>query len=92
MQDVLIVDDLGLRPLRHDEPVDLYELIRRRHRPTSTIVSSNRDIEEWPPLFLDPVLASAALDRLLEGAHALRLDGDTYRNPPPEKAPRRRAS
>jgi len=90
--DVLIIDDVGLRPLRHDEPMDLYELIRRRHRRTSTIVTSNRDIEEWPPLFLDPVLASAALDRLLEGAHVLRLDGDTYRNPPPEKARRRRAA
>lgn len=46
-----------------DEPMALYELIRRRHRRSSTSVTSNRDIEEWPPLFLDPVLASAALDR-----------------------------
>jgi DNA replication protein DnaC len=42
-----------------------YEIIRQRYERGSTIFTSNRAIEEWPPLFGDLLLASAALDRLL---------------------------
>lgn len=86
--DVLVIDDLGLRPLTGDEPIDLYEIIRQRYERGSTIVTSNRAIEEWPPLFGDLLLASAALDRLLHHAHVIEMDGDTFRNPPPAKRPK----
>ncbi len=86
--DVLIVDDLGLRPLRGQEPEDLYELIRRRYERASTIVTSNRAIEEWFPLFNDDLLASAAMDRLLHHAHVVVMEGDSFRNPPPAKQER----
>jgi len=79
--ELLVVDDIGLRPLRHDEPIDLYELIRRRYEKAATIMTSNRALEEWPPLFKDDLLASAAMDRLLHHAHIIQLDGQTYRNP-----------
>src|SRR5690606_18413523 len=69
--DLLILDDLGLHPLRHDEPTDLYELIRVRYEVGSIVITSNRDIEEWPPLFGDALLASAAMDRLLHHAHVI---------------------
>jgi DNA replication protein DnaC len=81
--ELLVIDDLGLRPLSGDEPVDLYELIRMRYERRATIITSNRDVDELHTLFGDPLLASAAMDRLLHGAHVLRLVGDTYRNPPP---------
>jgi DNA replication protein DnaC len=77
--DLLLLDDLGLRPLRHEEPEDLYEVIRQRHQRGSTIITSNRDIEEWPPLFGEPLLASAALDRLLQDAHVVEMPGDSFR-------------
>ena len=48
---------------------------------TSTLITSNRDTDELARLFGDPLLASAAMDRLLHAAHVLRLQGDTYRNP-----------
>jgi DNA replication protein DnaC len=86
--DLLIVDDLGLRPLTHDEPIDLYEIIRQRYERGSTILTSNRAVEEWPPLFGDLLLASAAMDRLLHHAHVIEMDGDTFRNPPPAKRAR----
>ena len=63
--DVLIVDDLGLRPLRDQEPLDLYDVIRGRYESGSLVVTSNRAVAEWYPLFGDPLLASAALDRVL---------------------------
>ena len=80
--DVLIVDDLGLRKLSHDEPLDLYEVIRKRYEHGSIIITSNRALEEMPQLFGDPLLASAAFDRLMHHSHLIEIaDGDTYRNP-----------
>lgn len=84
--DLLIIDDLGLTPLRDDEPADLYEVIRQRYDHGSTVITSNRDIEEWHALFGDALLASAAMDRLLHGAHVLVLEGESYRNPKKARA------
>ncbi|PIE63996.1 MAG: transposase [Deltaproteobacteria bacterium] len=81
--DLLIIDDLGLRPLQYDEPVDLHEIIRQRYRRGSMVITSNRDVEEWYPLFGDALLASAAMDRLLHDAHVVKMKGESYRNPPP---------
>jgi DNA replication protein DnaC len=83
--DLLIIDDLGLRPLVHDEPIDLYDIIRLRYERASTIVTSNRALDEIPSIFGDPLLSSAAMDRLLDDAHIIEIEGDSYRNPPPEK-------
>ena len=80
--DLLIIDDLGLRPLDGEEPIDLYEIIRARYERGSMIITSNRDLAEWYPLFKDDLMASAAMDRLLHHAHVLTMEGDSYRNPP----------
>lgn len=78
---VLVMDDLGLRRLAHDEPLDLYEIIRQRYERGSTIITSNRALDEFPSLFGDPLLASAAMDRLLHHSHVLVIEGESYRNP-----------
>lgn len=83
--DLLVVDDLGLRPLDGDEPIDLYEVVRARYERGAMIVTSNRAIEEWYPLFLDDLMASAAMDRLLHHAHVVVLEGDSFRNPPAKR-------
>ena len=80
--DLLVIDDLGLRPLEGDEPIDLYEVIRQRYERGSMILTSNRAMEEWYALFLDDLLASAAMDRLLHHAHVVVMQGHSYRNPP----------
>jgi len=79
--DVLVVDDLGLRPLAAQEPLDLYELIRQRYEKRPLVITTNREVEELTRLLPDPLLATAAMDRLLHHSHVLRLVGDTYRNP-----------
>ena len=79
--DVLIVDDLGLMPLRGDEPADLYELIRLRYERKAILITSNRSASEWPGVFGDPLLASAAVDRLRHHAHIIEIDGPSYRDP-----------
>lgn len=79
--DLLVLDDLGLRPLVGDEPIDLFEVVRHRYERGAMIITSNRDTAEWHPLFGDPLLASAAMDRLLHHAHVIDIEGDSYRNP-----------
>lgn len=83
--DLLIVDDLGPRPLAQDETMDLYDVIRLCYERSSTIVTSNRALDEFPAIFGDPLLSSAALDRLLHDAHVIVIQGDSYRNPPAQK-------
>ena len=80
--ELLIIDDLGLRPLQGDEPMDLYEIIRHRYERASTVITSNRDVSEWYPLFGDDLLASAAMDRLLHHSHVLTLEGRSFRTSP----------
>jgi DNA replication protein DnaC len=100
--DVLIVDDFGLRRLDSEQSSDLYELVLERHRRGSTIMTSNRDIEEWIPLFDDPILANSALDRLAHNAHQVVIEGESYRErqrpgaqpgtkPPPRRRKTKRA-
>lgn len=85
--DLLIVDDVGLRSLKPDEPHDFYEVIRQRYERGAMILTSNRSIDEWPPLFGDALLASAAMDRLLHHSHVLDIkEGDSFRNPSPKNA------
>lgn len=79
---LLVIDDLGLHALKYDEPADLYEIIRLRYERGSTIITSNRDVQEWYPLFGDALLASAAMDRLLHHSQVLVMDGHSHRNPP----------
>jgi len=98
--DILIIDDFGLRRLDAQQSSDLYEVILERHRRASTIVTSNRAIDEWIPLFDEPILAQSAIDRLAHNAYQLVIEGDSYRKrqrpghndavPAPPRQPRRR--
>jgi DNA replication protein DnaC len=78
--DLLVIDDFGLKRLSAQQSSDFYEVIIERHRRASTIVTSNRAIEEWIPLFDDPILAQSALDRLAHNAHQIVMDGPSYRS------------
>jgi DNA replication protein DnaC len=77
--DVLIVDDFGLRRLDPEQSSDFYEVILERHRRASTILTSNRTIDEWIPLFDDPILAQSAIDRLAHNAYQVVLEGESFR-------------
>ncbi len=91
--DLLILDDFGLRVLRGSEPEDFYEVISGRYERGSIVVTSNRDHAEWPEAFGEnPLLASAALDRLAHRAHLITIKGESYRvhHRPDPKTPRSR--
>jgi len=91
--DLLIVDDFGLRHLDQVQSNDIYEVLIERHKRSSTILTSNRTVDEWIPLFADPILAQSALDRLAHNAHQVVIEGDTYRKrqgPASRRAPAER--
>ena len=77
--DVLILDDFGLKTLSADQSSDLYDLIATTHTNTSLVITTNRKIEKWSSIFYDPVMANAALDRIVNNAYRIILDGESYR-------------
>lgn len=77
--DLLILDDFGIHRLNQQQSEDLYALIIERHRRSSFVVTSNREVGDWVALFADPILANSALDRLASGAHQLVIEGPSYR-------------
>ncbi len=85
--DLLIIDDLGLRPLERDEPIDLYAIIRARYERGAMVVTSNRAIEEWYPMLPDDLMASTAMDRLLHHVHLVEMKGNSFWNPPSTSRP-----
>jgi DNA replication protein DnaC len=84
--DLLILDDLGLRPIGREGADDLYEIIHRRYESGSIILTSNRSPSEWGELFGDELLASAALDRLTHHARVTVVTGESYRQSERRKA------
>ena len=77
--DLLIIDDFGLRPITEHGADDLYEIIHARYERGSMIITSNRSPAEWPELFGNALLASAALDRLTHHARITIITGESYR-------------
>jgi len=77
--DLLILDDFGLKPLRQSSPEDMYDIINERYEKSSTVITSNRALNEFPQLFGDPLLASAGLDRLFDNAIVVTITGNSFR-------------
>jgi DNA replication protein DnaC len=77
---LLIIDDLGLKPLTPIQSDDFYEVISERYLKKSTIFTSNRILEDWHSLFPDPVIANSAMDRIAHNAHQITMSGESYRN------------
>jgi DNA replication protein DnaC len=86
--DLLILDDLALKPLDATQTNDFYELVVDRHRRASTVVTSNREPSEWLALMSDALLAQSVIDRLTSSAHTLVIEGPSYR----QRHPHRRAA
>ena len=77
--DLLIIDDMGLKILPPKSGEILLEIIMRRYENRSTLMTSNRPIEEWGKLLCDVPAASAILDRLLHRAELIAITGHSYR-------------
>jgi DNA replication protein DnaC len=76
---LLIIDDLGMRKLPHTAGEDLLELVMRRYERASTILTSNRPVDDWGKLLGDTAAVTALLDRLLHHAHILKCGPRSWR-------------
>lgn len=77
--DLLIIDDMGMKQLPKRSGEYLFEVIMRRHGLRSTMMTSNRPLEEWGQLIGDVPSATAILDRFLADSEVIQLDGRSYR-------------
>ena len=76
---LLIIDDLGMRKLPSTAAEDLLEVIMRRYERASTILTSNRPVDDWGKLLSDNAAVTAFLDRLLHHAHVLKCGPRSWR-------------
>lgn len=77
--ELLIIDDMGLKVLPKQSGEYLFEIIMRRYENRSTIMTSNRPIEEWGKLIGDVPSATAILDRFLHHVEIIQITGKSYR-------------
>ena len=77
--DLVIVDDMGMKQLPRRSGEVLFEIIMRRYETRSTMMTSNRPLEDWGKLIGDVPSATAILDRFLHHAEVLSFSGKSYR-------------
>ncbi len=77
--DLLILDDFALDAMDGTESRDISELLTERHRAGSVVVTSNRGPDEWLATFADPVRAQSTIDRFVNRAYDLVIEGESYR-------------
>src|ERR1700693_4229351 len=76
---LLIIDDLGMRKLPHTAAEDLLEIIMRRYERASTLLTSNRPVDDWGKLLGEAAPVTAMLDRLLHHGHVLKCGPRSWR-------------
>ena len=76
---LLIIDEIGYLPIGEQEAKMFFQLIDRRYEKKSTIVTSNINLSNWNEVFVDSMLASAILDRLVHHSSRVNILGSSYR-------------
>ncbi|MFL5514390.1 MAG: IS21-like element helper ATPase IstB [Gemmatimonadales bacterium] len=77
--DLLLIDDMGMKQLPKRSGEYLFEIIMRRYETRSTVMTSNRPLEDWGKLLGDVPSATAILDRFLHHVEIVRITGKSYR-------------
>jgi len=77
--DLLVIDDFAIEPMTRDESRDIYQLFVERNGRAATIITSNRDTSQWIATFDDVLLAQSAVDRFINNAYDLVVEGESYR-------------
>jgi DNA replication protein DnaC len=77
--DLLVIDDLFLRKLPASAGDELADVLMSRYEKQSTLITSNRSIEDWGKLLGDVVVVTPLLDRLMHHGHLLKFEGKSWR-------------
>ena len=80
---LLIIDDFGMRKLPLTAAEDLLEIVMRRYERASTLLTSNRPVEDWGKLLGDTAAVTAMLDRILHHGHVLKCGPRSWRTKAP---------
>lgn len=76
--DLLIIDDLGIKPLDGEIVQDIYDLLEERYLKRSTLITSQLPVSNWKEVITDPVVFEAIVDRIAHG-YKVEITGDSYR-------------
>lgn len=77
--DLLVIDDFGFKKLDQNAAEHLYNIVDARYAVKSIILTSNRAITDWAPIFPDPLMANAIMDRIAHHSHQITIKGESYR-------------
>ena len=77
--ELLVIDDLFLRKLPASAGDELADVLMSRYEKRSTIITSNRPVDDWAKLLGDVVIVTPLLDRLMHHAHLLKFEGKSWR-------------
>lgn len=77
--ELLVIDDLFLRKLPSNAGDELADVLMSRYEKLSTVITSNRSVEDWPKLLGDAVVVTPLLDRLMHRGHLLKFEGKSWR-------------
>ena len=78
-QDLLIIDEFGMKTMPTNAADDVMEIIHRRYNQSSTIIATNRPLEDWGKILGDNAATSAILVRFLDQAKIINIKGKSFR-------------
>ena len=90
--DLLVLDELGFKQLPKYSSDDFFAIISKRYEHKSTIITTNKEIEDWNDIFDEEVLTKAIVDRLMHYASIFNIKGKSYRIKKYEKLGRKQPS
>ena len=76
---LLVIDDIMMFPVNHEDAVTFFNLINELHDKTSLIITTNKSPKQWAEVLKDTVLTTALLDRILYRCEVIKLEGNSYR-------------
>lgn len=77
--DIVIIDDLFLRKVHPQAAEEICEIVMERYEKGSTLITSNRVIEDWGKMLGDEVIVGPILDRIMHHGHMVRFEGKSWR-------------
>ena len=78
-QELLILDDFGIKPMDQHARMALMEIMEDRHQKQSTIITTQLPIKHWHEAIGESTIADAVMDRLVHAAHRIDLKGESMR-------------
>src|SRR5690606_10748537 len=77
--DLLILDELGFKQLPSYSSDDFFNIISKRYESKSTIITTNKLIDQWNDIFDEEVLTKAIVDRIMHHSNIFHIKGKSYR-------------